>query len=200
MAHLPLKWRNEDPVAFARCINASAICFTDLLAHELVTKTLEVRLWVSRKGKMKGIAEKWKETKDVYMNQEWRWKWSFFPIWCNFVGRSVRMGRFGHLFPGKSSVNSTGLCLRENQQWFFEKKLLNLCSLYLGSCSFGLWLPSTPQFGDLLRCNGNKWSCAVVGSHRCLGANGRWNLFRLDFRRWTLQPLQKTAARLLHRP
>ena len=28
----------------------------------------------------------------------------------------VHMGRFGHLFLGKSGVNSTGLCLRENQQ------------------------------------------------------------------------------------
>ena len=27
---------------------------------------------------------------------------------------------------------------------------LNLCSLYLGSSSFGLWLPSTPQFGDFI--------------------------------------------------
>ena len=122
MALLPLKWRNEDPVAFARCINASAICFTDLLAHELVTKTLEVRhFWVSRKGKMKGIAEKWKETKDIYMNQEWRWTY-FFPIWCNFVGRSVRMGRSGHLFLGKSGVNSTGLCLRENFSIIFCPK------------------------------------------------------------------------------
>ena len=33
----------------------------------------------------------------------------------------VHMGRFGHLFLGKSGANSTGLCLRENQQWFFDK-------------------------------------------------------------------------------
>ena len=28
----------------------------------------------------------------------------------------VHMGRFGHLFLGKSGGNSTGLCLRENEQ------------------------------------------------------------------------------------
>ena len=43
--------------------------------------------------------------------------------------------RFGHRFMGKSGVNSTGLAL-------------NPCSLYLGSGSFELWLPSTPQFGE----------------------------------------------------
>ena len=59
--------------------------------------------------------------------------------------------RFGLVFLGKSGVNSTGLCLRENQQWFFENILtLNPASLYLGSCSFVLWLPSTPQFGDFI--------------------------------------------------
>ena len=32
------------------------------------------------------------------------------------VGKSVHTVRFGHLFLGKSGVNSTGLCLKENQQ------------------------------------------------------------------------------------
>ena len=40
--------------AIAQMENASSICFTDLLAHGLVIKTLEVRLFfASRKRKMK---------------------------------------------------------------------------------------------------------------------------------------------------
>ena len=59
--------------------------------------------------------------------------------------------RFGHFFMGKSGVNSTGLCLRENEsREYFALNPCSLCSLYPGSCSCGPWLPSTPQFGDFI--------------------------------------------------
>ena len=37
---------------------------------------------------------------------------------------------------------------RKSAVIFREYFALNPCSLYPGSCSFGLWLPSTPQFGE----------------------------------------------------
>ena len=64
MVHLPLKWRDEDPVAFKDAVapcglshkwkNASSICFTDC-PKVFVIETLEVRhFWVDK--------EEWKET------------------------------------------------------------------------------------------------------------------------------------------
>ena len=50
----------------------------------------------------------------------------------------MHTGRSGHLFLGKSGVNPTGLCLKEISSDFSR----------IGSCSYGLWLPFTPQFGE----------------------------------------------------
>ena len=59
----------------------------------------------------------------------------------------VHMGRFGHLFLGKSGLNSTGLCLRENQQWFFDNILPQI---YVHGIWGPPWREATPQFGDFI--------------------------------------------------
>ena len=41
------------------------------------------------------------------------------------------------------------------------------------------------------RCNAKKWSCEVVGSYKCSGAIGPWNLLLLDFRSWHRQPSRR---------
>ena len=40
----------------------------------------------------------------------------FFNFDATLYEKRVHTVRFGHFFMGKSGVNSTGLCLRENQQ------------------------------------------------------------------------------------
>ena len=49
----------------------------------------------------------------------------------------VRMGRFGHLFLGKSGVNSTGLCLRENFSIIFCPKSMFIVSGVLFTTVWG---------------------------------------------------------------
>ena len=57
--------------------------------------------------------------------------------------------RFGHFLMGKSGVKLNWLLPQRNSVVIFREYFaLNPSSLYLGSCSFGLWLPSTPQFGE----------------------------------------------------
>ena len=66
---------------------------------------------------------------------------TYFFNFVNFDAIRVRMEIWAS-FLGK--LGNSSLSLRENQ-WFFEYFARNPCS-YLGSCSFGLWLPS--QFGE----------------------------------------------------
>ena len=59
MVHLPLKWRNEDPVAFGRCINASSMCFADLLAQRFFHQNHENKAFLSIQEEKD--EEEWKE-------------------------------------------------------------------------------------------------------------------------------------------
>ena len=59
--------------------------------------------------------------------------------------------RFGHLFSGKVGCTlNWPLPQRKAVVIFRDYFALNPSSLYLGSCLFGLWLPSTPQFGEYM--------------------------------------------------
>ena len=58
---LPLKWRNEDAVACEECINASSICFTDLLAQRFsFNKNHESKAFLCIQEEKD--EEEWKET------------------------------------------------------------------------------------------------------------------------------------------
>ena len=57
-------------------------------------------------------------------------------------------GRFGQFFGQVGCKLNWPLPQRNSVVISQEYFALNPSSLYLGSCSFGLWLPSTPQFGE----------------------------------------------------
>ena len=64
----------------------------------------------------------------------------------------MRTGRFGLVcFSGHVGCKlNWPLPLTKSAVIFREFLAVNPSSLYPGSCSFGLWLPSTPQFGGFI--------------------------------------------------
>ena len=69
----------------------------------------------------------------------------------NFVGKECAYGEIWAFFYGQVGCKlNWPLPQRKWVVIFREYFALNPCSLYPGSCSFGLWLPSIPQFWDFI--------------------------------------------------
>ena len=74
-----------------------------------------------------------------------------FQVWCNFVRYEWAYREIWACFPRQVGCKLNWPLPQTKSAVIFRKYFaVNPFSLYLGSCWFGLWLPSTPQFGDFI--------------------------------------------------